>query len=95
MHHALTLPTAALVTTMLLAPTAQAADLALGKELYEANCVSCHGAEMYSRPDRKVNSMSTLTTYVQGCATNLNLSWFEDEVDAVAAYLNQEFYKLK
>ena len=51
--------------------------------------------EKYSRPDRKVHSMSTLKTYVQGCATNLSLSWFEDEVDAVAAYMNKEFYKFQ
>ncbi|MFZ5466462.1 MAG: c-type cytochrome [Pseudomonadota bacterium] len=95
MRHTLALSAAALAATILTAPAAQAADLALGKKLYSENCVKCHGAEKYSAPDRKVHSMSTLKTYVQGCATNLSLSWFEDEVDAVAAYMNQEFYKLK
>jgi mono/diheme cytochrome c family protein len=94
MRHALPL-SAALAAILLTAPAAQAADLALGKKLYSENCVKCHGAEKYSAPDRKVHSTSTLKTFVQGCATNLNLSWFEDEVDAVAAYLNKEFYKLK
>ncbi|MFZ5536102.1 cytochrome c [Thiofaba sp. EF100] len=95
MRHTLVLSAAALTATLLMAPATQAADLALGKKLYSENCVKCHGAEKYSRPDRKVHSMSTLKTYVQGCATNLSLSWFEDEVDAVAAYMNKEFYKFK
>lgn len=95
MRHTLALSAAALAATILTAPGAQAADLALGKKLHSENCLKCHGPEKYAAPDRKVRSMSTLKTFVQGCATNLNLSWFEDEVDAVAAYMNQEFYKLK
>ncbi|MGC8733388.1 MAG: c-type cytochrome [Halothiobacillaceae bacterium] len=95
MRHTLALSAAALAAIILTAPAAQAADLALGKKLYSENCVKCHGAEKYARPDRKVHSMSNLKTYVQGCATNLSLSWFEDEVDAVTAYMNKEFYKFK
>ncbi|MDM7322569.1 MAG: cytochrome c [Gammaproteobacteria bacterium] len=94
MRHTLTLSAAALAA-ILIAPAAQAADLTLGKKLHSENCIKCHGAEKYSAPDRKVNSMSTLKTYVQGCATNLSLSWFEDEVEAVATYMNKEFYKFK
>lgn len=95
MRYTLTLSAAALAATLLAAPAAQAADLALGKKLYNENCVNCHGAEKFSAPNRKVHSLSSLKTFVQGCATNLSLSWFEDEVDAVAAYMNQEFYKFK
>lgn len=84
-----------LATNLLFASSGHAADQALGKKLYSENCVKCHGAEMYTRKDRKVHSLSTLKTFVQGCATNLNLSWFEDEVEAVTAYMNKEFYKFK
>jgi len=95
MRRTLTLSATALATTLLTAPAAQAADLVLGKKLHSENCLKCHGTEKYSAPNRKVHSMSALKTRVQGCATNLSLSWFEDEVDAVAAYMNQEFYKFK
>ena len=95
MRHTLLMPALALAATAFLAPAAQAADIALGQKLYSENCVSCHGAEKFSAPDRKVHNLDSLKTFVQGCATNLSLSWFEDEVDAVAAYINQEFYKFK
>lgn len=36
---------AALVGALLLASTATAADLELGKKVYTAKCVSCHGAD--------------------------------------------------
>ena len=29
---------------------------------------------------------------VQGCATNFGLPWFDEEVEAVTAYLNQKYY---
>ncbi|MGK0673361.1 MAG: cytochrome c [Halothiobacillaceae bacterium] len=95
MRHTLILSATALFANLLMAPTTEAADLTLGQKLHNDNCIKCHGAEKYTRPDRKVHSMSTLKTYVQGCATNLNLSWFEDEVEAVAAYMNKAFYKFK
>ena len=87
---------AAALVSVIAAPVQASPDIALGKKLYtEANCTKCHGAEKYTSKDRKVNSMATLKTFVQGCATNLSLSWFEDDVDSVAAYLNKEYYKFK
>ena len=95
MRHPLLMPALALAATAFLAPASQAADMALGQKLYSENCVSCHGAEKFSAADRKVNNLDSLKTFVQSCATNLSLSWFEDEVDAVSTYINQEFYKFK
>lgn len=87
---------AAAFASIIAFPVQAAPDIAMGKKLYtEANCTKCHGPEKYTSKDRKVQSLSTLKTFVQGCATNLSLSWFEDEVDAVTAYLNKEYYKFK
>jgi mono/diheme cytochrome c family protein len=71
-------------------------------KLYQANCISCHASmfdgkagEIFTRKDRKVKTLEGLKARVQTCATNLNLQWFDEEVDDVTTYLNQEFYHFK
>lgn len=61
--------------------------------LLQQNCTSCHGSEVYTRPDRKIRSLSALKTQVETCNTNLDKGMFPQEVDAVANLLNQEYYK--
>ncbi|MEZ5673601.1 MAG: cytochrome c [Thiotrichaceae bacterium] len=77
------------------------ADVSSSK-LHEANCISCHATmfdgkatEIYTRKDRKVKNLEGLKARVQMCATNLNLQWFDEDVDEVANYLNSEFYHFK
>ena len=72
-----------------------AATLEQGKQLHNANCVSCHDTSVYTRKNRMIKGYESLKTQVQRCATNLNKPWFDDEVDAVAAYLNVNFYQFK
>jgi mono/diheme cytochrome c family protein len=62
-------------------------------QLYEDNCLKCHGSEVYTRADRKVNSLPALQTQVRMCEQNLGLTWFDEQVDAVASLLNKEYYK--
>lgn len=71
-------------------------------KLYQANCISCHASmfdgkadEIFTRKDRKVKTVERLKARVQMCATNLNLQWFDEEVDDVTTYLNREFYHFK
>ena len=42
-----------------------------------------------------IKGYESLKTHVQRCATNLDKPWFDDEVDAVAAYLNANYYLFK
>ena len=72
-----------------------AATLEQGKQLNNANCISCHDISVYTRKNRMIKGYESLKTQVQRCATNLNKPWFDDEVDAVAAYLNVNFYQFK
>ncbi|WP_058557051.1 hypothetical protein [Thiohalocapsa sp. ML1] len=85
----LALPLAALLGGGALA-AAEAAD---PHALVEQNCTSCHGSEVYTRPDRKIDSLSGLKTQVEACNTNLNTGMFPEEVNAVANLLNEEYYK--
>ena len=90
-----------LILTALLASSGVAfADAEKGKTLHNANCIACHakmtggeGTTLYTRTKRRVNSTDALASQVKRCATNLNLTWFDDEINDVSAYLNKEFYK--
>lgn len=80
---------------LLLANSAHAepADPAAGKALHDANCTKCHNSSVYTRPDRRVKNLGALNNQVQRCEQMLKLQWFDDDIENVAAYLNQQFYK--
>ncbi|MES9949785.1 MAG: c-type cytochrome [Candidatus Thiodiazotropha sp.] len=73
--------------------TSLAADPAMGKQLNEEHCVKCHGSEVYTRDNRRVTSLPGLHKQVRFCQQNLGLTWFDDQIESTAAYLNLEFYK--
>jgi hypothetical protein len=66
-----------------------------GKTLVEANCISCHASDVYTRDNRKVKQYITLQTQVEACNTQLGTGWFPEDVHAVVDYLNQNHYKFK
>jgi len=74
---------------------AQAAEPAAGKSLVEEHCQSCHGSEVYTRADRKVTTQTGLHKQVQRCELALGLRWFDDQINDVATYLNQNYYQFK
>lgn len=64
-----------------------------GKALLDARCQACHGTEVYTRANRKVNSLAALRAQVRRCTQATGVQWFDDETDAVIEYLNKNFYK--
>ena len=76
------------------------ADLALGAQLIaEHRCAACHrskvggdGSAIY-RPTGRINTAGFLRGMVEQCNTELRLALFPDEVTAVAAVLNRDFYR--
>lgn len=82
--------------------TAHAADIKRGKTLHEENCIKCHvsmvggdGSGIYTREDRRMDSLDALNNQVHRCKTSLGVSWPEDQIADVVAYLNQTYYKFK
>ena len=78
---------------------ANQSELSMGGELFNDNCVQCH---MVSHDDEwfqaradagSMGSYDSLRTMVQGCANNFNLPWFDEEVDAVTAWMNHHYYE--
>ncbi|MCP4331683.1 MAG: cytochrome c [Gammaproteobacteria bacterium] len=72
--------------------SAQAADLENGDDLHFEHCTGCHDSAVYTRASRNVQSLDRLGTQVRFCKNSLSLTWFDDEVDDVIAYLNQAYY---
>lgn len=82
--------------------TAHAVDLKRGKELVQENCIKCHadmvggdGSKIYTRPNRRIDSLEALNKQVHRCKTSLGVSWPEDQIADVVAYLNKTYYKFK
>ena len=61
----------------------QAADIENGDDLHFENCTGCHDSTAYTRDNRVVRSLARLGTQVRFCRDNLDLTWFDDEVDDV------------
>ena len=72
---------------------AHSADLAKGEALVDENCVRCHGTDVYTREHRRITSLPGLHNQVQRCEQMLGLTWFDEDIDNVAGYLNQQYYK--
>ena len=86
------LPATALILVATALPLQAKEDLA---ELYQFNCTNCHGAEVYTRANRKVNSLEALEAQVQRCELALGLKWFDEEIAAMSQYLNDHYYHFK
>ncbi|MES9882846.1 MAG: cytochrome c [Sedimenticola sp.] len=70
-------------------------DTAAGKDQLEKHCTACHGTDLYTRAERRINSRPALSAQVHRCQVAQGLGWFNDEVENTAEYLNDQFYKLK
>ena len=66
-----------------------------GAALHAAHCVSCHGSEVYTRAERRVTTRPGLTKQVRRCELALGLTWFDDQIEAVAEFLNDRYYHFK
>ncbi len=81
-----------MITLSTLQLPAQGADIINGKQLHTENCMRCHQAAIYTRSDRKVNTLEQLRKRVTQCELAAELAWFEEEVDDVTAYLDTSYY---
>jgi hypothetical protein len=77
-------------------------DVALGKTLVDADCIACHAQrfggkaeEMYLRPEHKIRTPGQLLAQVRTCNVQLKKSYFPEEEEHIAAYLNSRYYKFK
>ena len=78
------------------------ADLKAGEKLIiENQCNECHirrvggdGSAIY-KPKGRINTAGALRGMVEFCNTELNLGFFPEDTNAVAAVLNKQHYKFR
>jgi hypothetical protein len=76
-------------------------DISIGETLHKENCSSCHngmvpggnGSEIYMSEFRAIKTSSKLKSQVEFCANQNDIAWFEEEIDSVSRFLNDNFYK--
>jgi len=76
----------------LAAGQAQAADAARGEALYSTYCSECHTTEVHWREKRLATDWASLTFQVRRWQDNSGLDLNEDDVAAIATYLNGLYY---
>ena len=72
---------------------ALSAKLETGKKLVKTHCSSCHQTEMYTRAESKIKSADALLTQVKACDANIGSGLFDEDMAAITAYLEVNFYK--
>jgi hypothetical protein len=83
-------------------PLFKDADLKAGEKLIAENqCNECHirraggdGSDIY-QPKGRINTAGALRGMVEYCNTELNLGFFPEDTNAVAAVLNKQHYKFR
>ena len=66
-----------------------------GQMLYENHCMSCHESVVHIRGNQRAQSLTDLRERVSHWANYLHLRWSREEVDEVAIYLNNHYYKFE
>lgn len=92
----MTRPSTMFITACLLTAGIPAGVVAAsGAELHQQHCTSCHDDGVYTRPDHRVTTLEGLRKQVQRCELSLGLKWFDEDIEAVTSYLNDNYYKFK
>lgn len=64
-----------------------------GEKAHETHCNKCHTDSVYTRETRFVKSMDALSKQVKRCKNNIGISWFDEDTEAVAHFINEKYYK--
>lgn len=70
--------------------TAEAFDAA---QYYNENCTRCHGSEVFTRDNRRVQSFTALENQVARCDAMLETQLFPEDLAQLVEHLNTNFYK--
>jgi len=63
--------------------------------LVAAKCTSCHGDEIYTRANRRVQNLHQLEKQLYRCTHATGIDWDNKTVSSVMNYLNSRYYKFK
>ena len=83
----------ALAAAGALAQAPSGGDETTGRILYSAQCNGCHLKEVHWRDRKVAQDWPSLVREVRRWQQNSGLAWSDDEVLAVARYLNATWYR--
>jgi mono/diheme cytochrome c family protein len=72
---------------------AQSGASSRGELLYTTHCVACHNEQMHWRQFRLATDWPSLKEQVQRWQSTAKLRWSDEDVEAVAGYLNDSIYR--
>ena len=78
-----------------ISPATTAADTGHCQNLVKEHCSGCHDDGIYTREERRVTTLDGLQNQVRRCDINLGLKWFDDDINDVVTYLNNQYYKFE
>jgi mono/diheme cytochrome c family protein len=81
------------LSSLPLAAQAAAAPASRGEMLYANHCGACHTAQLHWRERRAATDWAGIRAQVLRWQGTLQLGWGEADIDEVARYLNQRFYR--
>jgi cytochrome c5 len=64
-----------------------------GKLIHDKHCMNCHDSGVYTRPDHKMKDYSMLSGQVRGCDANIGSKLSDEDMNKIADYLNEMYYK--
>ena len=63
-----------------------------GELLYSTYCNGCHTTEVHWRTKKRAYDLASLNYQVRRWQDNISLGWSDEDVAAVATYLNGRYY---
>jgi mono/diheme cytochrome c family protein len=64
-----------------------------GAMLYDTHCIACHTEQVHWRDARLAHDWKSLVGQVDRWQRNTGLQWSEEDIVAVARYLNARYYR--
>jgi mono/diheme cytochrome c family protein len=64
-----------------------------GQLLYTTHCIECHTTQVHWRDQRRARDWDSLKVWVRHWQGEGRLQWADDDVEAVARYLNEAIYQ--
>ncbi len=80
---------------IILIPMATATAAVDADKLHTARCMGCHDTSVYTRPDRRVQSLEALSGQINACGHGSGQPLGAEERSAMLQYLNQRYYRFK
>ena len=73
--------------------TIQAEEPFHAESFHQQKCTGCHDTSVYTRANRRVDSLPRLESQVRMCDANLGIKLFDDDLQALVDYLDKNYYK--